>query len=552
MMVMYWRRRAALALVLAGAAVTASPCLAADEAPAGRTAQWGDQGNGRYRNPVLPADYSDLDAIRVGDDYYAITSSFQYSPGMAILHSRDLVNWETVGHAVPDLTRISPELNWDRMNRYGRGIWAGAIRHHAGRYWIYFGTPEEGYFMTSAARPEGPWAPLHQVLAEPGWDDCAPFWDDDGKGYFIGTHFSDGYKIHLWELSPDNKQLIAGSDQVIYQAKGSEANKLYKFNGSYYHFFSEVQGDTRVMMMRRAASIRGPWSDKRQLMHGDRAAMEPNQGAIIQGPDRHWYFFTHHGSGDWAGRAASLLPVHWIDGWPVIGQPDQAGIGTMVWEGAMPATGAQRSFPQGGDNFSSRALAPVWEWNYQPRADKWSLSARPGFLRLHAFAGLDGGNLLKVGNVLTQRVVRSEAQSFTARMELKGMANGQHAGLVHFTAQPRAANPAESSASAGIVMAGGKRYLEISRDGSYTRLQRWPQDAIWLRSSWGFDGKSTLAVSADGQRFQPVLAGFPLTWGAYRGSRTGLFSYNPAAERGYVDIDAVDYPIAQRSGAPAM
>jgi hypothetical protein len=136
--------------------------------------------------------------------------------------------------------------------------------------------------------------------------------------------------------------------------------------------------------------------------------MQPNQGGIVQGPDRNWYFFTHHGSGDWAGRAASLLPVHWIDGWPVIGQPDRAGVGTMVWEGRMPVQKPVRQFPQGGDDFAAATLSPVWEWNYQPRTDKWSLAARPGYLRLHAFPGLDGGNLLKVGNVLTQRVVRRE------------------------------------------------------------------------------------------------------------------------------------------------
>jgi len=536
---------AALSGLLA-AAVLASPCRAGEGVAWGDWAQWGDLGNGRYRNPVLPADYSDLDAIRVGDDYYAITSTFQFSPGMAVLHSRDLVNWRTVGHAVPDLAQISPELDWTRMNRYGRGIWAGTIRHHAGRFWIYFGTPDEGYFMTSAERPEGPWAPLQHVLRSPGWDDCAPFWDDDGKGYLVGTHFSDGYKIHLWELSADNRSLVPGTDRVIYQSKGSEASKLYKVNGTYYHFFSEVQGDVRVMMMRRAPSIRGPWSEKRQLMRGDRVAMEPNQGGIVQGPDGNWYFFTHHGSGDWAGRAASLLPVHWIDGWPVIGQPDAAGIGTMVWEGRMPVRDAVRQFPQGGDDFVDAALAPVWEWNYQPRMDKWSLSSRPGYLRLHAFPGLDGGNLLKVGNVLTQRVVRTARPSFAARLELAGMADGQHAGLVHFTAQPRSGNPAESTASAGIVMVEGKRYLEVSRDGTYTRLQPWPHDAIWLRSTWGLDGKSTLAVSADGVTYQTVLPGFPLTWGAYRGGRVGVFTFNPAGERGYVDVDKVTYSIDSR------
>jgi beta-xylosidase len=544
------RCAATLTVLLASAVVLTSPCQAADDVAWGRWTRWGDLGNGRYRNPVLPADYSDLDAIRVGEDYYAISSTFQFSPGMAILHSRDLVNWSTVGHAVPDLTEISPELNWTRMNRYGRGIWAGTIRYHAGRFWIYFGTPDEGYFMTSAKQPEGPWEPLHQLLHAPGWDDCAPFWDDDGKGYFIGTHFSDGYKIHLWQMSPDNRSLIPESDRVIYQSKGSEANKLYKFNDFYYHFFSEVQGGTRVMMMRRARSLNGPWSDKRQLMQGDDRAMQPNQGGIVQGPDKNWYFFTHHGSGDWAGRAASLLPVHWIDGWPVIGQPDRQGIGTMVWEANMPAKGLPRQFPQGSDNFDAGPLAPVWEWNYQPRMDKWSLSERPGFLRLYAFPGLDGGNLLKVGNVLTQRVVRASGQSFVARIELAGMAEGQHAGLSHFTAQPRARNRAESSASAGIVMAEGKRYLEISHNGSYTRLQPWANDVIWLRSSWGLDGKSTLAVSADGKQFQPVLADFELTWGGYRGSRIGLFTFNPEGERGYVDIDRVTYAIGDGAGAP--
>jgi beta-xylosidase len=148
---------------------------------------WGDLQNGKYINPVLPADYSDPDCIRVGDDYYAISSTFQYSPGMVVLHSKDLVNWKIIGHAVNDIRTISPEMNWDRMNLYGKGIWAGAIRYHDNRYWIYFGAPDEGYFMTTAKDPEGPWEPLHHVLKEKGWDDCCPFWDDDGQGYFVGT-----------------------------------------------------------------------------------------------------------------------------------------------------------------------------------------------------------------------------------------------------------------------------------------------------------------------------------------------------------------------------
>ena len=143
---------------------------------------WGDQGDGTYQNPILAGDYSDLDCIRVGADYYAISSTFQFSPGMIILHSRDLVNWKILSHAVNDITQISPEMNWDKMNRYGKGIWAGAIRYHDKKFWIYFGTADEGYFMTTAKDPAGPWEPLHHVLREKGWDDCCPFWDDDGQG----------------------------------------------------------------------------------------------------------------------------------------------------------------------------------------------------------------------------------------------------------------------------------------------------------------------------------------------------------------------------------
>jgi len=139
------------------------------------SSKWGDQGNGTICNPVLPGDFSDIDVIRVGTDFYAITSTFQYSPGVAILHSKDLVNWEILSHVVNDVTTISPEMNWDRMNRYGTGIWAGSIRYYKNKYWVYFGTPDEGFFMSSATNPAGPWSPLHGVLSAKGWDDCCSY-----------------------------------------------------------------------------------------------------------------------------------------------------------------------------------------------------------------------------------------------------------------------------------------------------------------------------------------------------------------------------------------
>ena len=194
---------------------------------------WGEQKDGTYLNPIIPSDYSDIDCIRVGDDYYAISSTFQFSPGMTLLHSKDLVNWELCGNIINDLTQIGPELNWDRMNRYGKGVWAGTLRYHNQRFYLFFGTPNEGYFMTSAAHPEGPWEPLTPLLAEAGWDDCTAMWDDNGKAYFVGTHFADGYKTYLFKMAEDGKSIDRKSAVLINSGSGREASKLIKVNGWY-------------------------------------------------------------------------------------------------------------------------------------------------------------------------------------------------------------------------------------------------------------------------------------------------------------------------------
>lgn len=511
----------------------ATPSFASD-APAtwGDWPKWGALGDGTYRNPVLPSDYSDLDCIRVGADYYAISSTFQFSPGMVILQSRDLVNWTIAGHAVPDLTQIGPELNWDRMNRAGKGIWAGAIRHHDGRFWIFFGTPDEGYFMTTATDIAGPWAPLHPVLKQAGWDDCCPFWDDDGQGYLVGTNFRDGYKIHLWKLSADGRDIVPESDRVIYQSKGSEANKLYKIDGTYYHLFSEVQSEGRVIMMERAKSIAGPYTEKKQLKHGDREAMEPNQGGLVEGPDGKWYFFTHHGRGAWEGRAASLLPVTWVDGWPIVGEIGADGIGRMVWSGKMPGTGGPVILPQTSDDFSSPRLGPQWEWNYQPRADKWSLTERPGSLRLHAFKPLAPDNLMKAGNTLTQRCFRSAESEVTVELDLSGMTDGGQAGLCHF---------AKTHSALGVRQAGTVRTLANVNNGTVVAGPAITAPKIWLRSKWSLDGVSQYSFSIDGKTFTDFGVPYQLSWGNYRGDRIGIYCFNDQADQGWVDANGFTY-----------
>ncbi|MEU1101605.1 family 43 glycosylhydrolase [Streptomyces tibetensis] len=502
--------------------------------------KWGDQGDGTYANPIVPADLSDWDCIRVGDDYYGITSTFGYSPGMAVLHSKDLVNWRPIGGSVDDVTRIGPELNWDRMNRYGRGVWAGAIRFHAGRYWVYFNTPDEGFFMTSAPSPAGPWEPLHSMWRTSGWNDVCPFWDDDGQGYLVTTHYSDSYKIHLYKLSEDGKSLV-GPAPVIHQSSRSEASKLYKIDGVYYHLFSEVKSEGRVLMMNRGSSILGPF-ETRQLLHVNTSVdREPNQGGLVQTPGGDWYFVTHHGHGDWEGRVLSLLPVTWVDGWPIIGTVGSDGIGTMAWTGQLPADGTPGlpvdALPAvvTSDTFTDTRLKPQWEWYYQPRADKWSLTERPGYLRLKAFAPLAGNNLMKVGNTLTQRVLRTAGgATVTVRLELAGLADGQHAGLCHYAA---------TYAGLGVRCSGTTTTIEHNAGGTLTSGAAITQNAVWLRTTWDVNGVSQFSYSLDGSTFTQVGGTYQLTWGGYRGDRIGLYTYNPNGT-GHVDFDSVQYTIA--------
>lgn len=530
------RRAKACATVLLAAALLCPSAVA-------QQAAWGDQQDGTFANPILPGDFSDIDAIRVGKTFYAISSTFQYSPGMLILASDDLVNWHVAGHVVHDLRRISPNLNWDTMDRAGRGIWAGSLRFHHRRFWVYFGTPDEGLFMSSAQRVEGPWTPVEPVLAESGWDDPCPFWDDDGQGYLVTTRFKPDptsgktYNIHLFKLAADGHTVDRSSDRVIHQSRGSEANKLDKIDGLYYHFFSEVNSEGRVPMMERAPSLSGPWQTHQLLHVNPSVDKEPNQGGLIQLPSGAWFFLTHQGTGDWEGRAMVLLPVTWIDHWPILGDPAPDGIGRMVWHAPKPIPGAPLTLPIASDDFRSPTLKPEWEWNYQPRAAMWSLTERPGHLRLHAFPALVPGDFHTIGNILTQRSLRVAHAQVTVRLDLRGMAPGQHTGLAHF-----------SNTFSTIAVrqdAANHRTLLTNIDGTATEGPTLTTPTLYLRSTWGLAGLNQFAYSSDGTTFTNLGAPTRMTWGDYRGDRIGLYTVKQTAAAGFVDLDSFEYLVSR-------
>jgi beta-xylosidase len=338
-------------------------------------------------------------------------------------------------------------------------------------------------------------------------------------------------------MTPDGKSLIMESDSIIHQSAGSEANKLYKIDGLYYHYFSEVKPEGRVIMMERSKNIYGPWEIK-QLNHvNGKLDREPNQGGLMQTPNGKWYFLTHHGSGDWEGRPASLLPVHWIDGWPIIGEPGADTIGCMVWSGEKPITYKKKLSIQTNDDFNTNKLNVQWEWNYQPRADKWSLTERKGFLRLYASQPIQSNGqksvVLRAVNTITQRSMRTTSNVVSVKMDISNMANGEFAGLTHFSTT--------SSSLFGIKQENGMRSLVYSVNQKDTSGIMITGKFIWLRSTWEANGISRYAFSTDGKTYQFFGNNYQLTWGSYRGDRIGIFNFNIKDDNGYVDVDCFRY-----------
>ena len=236
--------------------------------------------------------------------------------------------------------------------------------------------------------------------------------------------------------------------------------------------------------------------------------------------------------GDWAGRIASLLPVYWVDGWPIIGEVGQDGIGTMVWQAAKPSNEYPVRTPQSSDDFSKSVLSPQWEWNYQPRDEMWSLTERPGNLRLKAFRPLVTDNLLKAGNTLTQRCFCTNKNEVIVKMNIEGMVDGQKAGLCHYS---------KSYAMVGVRQSGKDRNLEFQTNKEKITGPAIKGNKVWIKSVWGLDGKSQFSYSTDGRKFTPFGEVYQLEWGYYRGSRIGIYCFNNIADAGYIDVDEFIY-----------
>lgn len=304
-----------------------------------------DQDDGTYRNPILYADYSDPDMIRVGEDFFMVASSFAMSPCLPVLHSKDLVNWKIVNHVF----RTFPDSSYD-LPRHGDGVWAPSIRYHDGYVWVFFGAPDEGIYMSKTKDPFGEWSPLHLVKKVKGWIDPCPFWDDDGKAYLVHAFARSriGFKhiLQVCEMKPDGTELLTEGTYIFDGTENHptiEGPKIYKRDGYYYIFAPAGGVPTGWQSILRSKNIYGPYEDKIVLAQGNSPTNGPHQGAWVElENDEHW--FIHFQDKGPYGRITHLQPMTWTDdGWPQMGINQTVdGVGEPVLQWKKPSCSAEK------------------------------------------------------------------------------------------------------------------------------------------------------------------------------------------------------------------
>lgn len=479
----------------------------------GSPGKWGDQGNGTYINPILNADFSDPDVIRVGNKYYMVASDFHFL-GMQVLESEDMVNWKLISQ----IYHRFDFPGWDDNQQYAGGSWAPAIRFHDHKFWVFFCTPKEGLFMSTAIDPAGSWTPLHLVEKVEKWEDPCPFWDEDGQAYLGRSRHGAG-PIIIHKMSADGTRLL-DEGTTVYTGPVAEGTKLFKREGYYYISIPEGGVGTGWQTVLRSKNIYGPYDKKIVLEQGSTAINGPHQGAMVDTPNGKWAFFhfQHNGA---LGRVVHLQPMHWEDGWPIIGVDlDRNGIGEPIHVGQKPIQSTAMFAPQTNDDFSASTLSLQWQFNHNPVDRAWSLSSRPGSLALKA---LKSPSFRLARNTLTQKVMGYVSEA-TVAMDLSEIAEGQRCGLACMGKENR---------MLGIQKRNGQKSLYLSNDTTETIEVSVTGNMIYLRVSVDMlNQQFQYYYSTDNSNFIPCGNPFFIHFGFWKGVRIGLYSYNVQQEAG--------------------
>ena len=510
--------------------------------------QSSDNGDGTFTNPVLWSDCPDPDLIRVGDDYYLVTTTMHLMPGAPIMHSKDLVNWEIVSY-IFDRLEETPYYSMEGGTVYGRGQWATSLRYKDGRFFAYFtpnDQPPKGWVYSTTDPKTEKWE-LYSVL--PHFHDASFFFDDNGKAYMV---YGSGA---IRELKPDLTGVQEGGLDMQLFERDSEENSLLegsrmiKKDGKYYLLMiSWPRGGIRREVCYRADRIEGPY-EKKVILETPFGGLGAGvaQGTIFDTPEGEWYGFIFQDR-DGLGRAPMLMPCTWVDGWPMLGDKD----GKVPERMQKPLQGEPVKGITKSDDFKEGKLGLHWQWNHNPVDDAWSLSERPGYLRLKTNKVVE--SIYTARNTITQRMEGPQSTA-TVCIDLKGMKDGDVAGFSAFNSD---------AAVLGVSMKDGAKVLTLTEESvrlhphnkavldvkkKVTAEVPLKKDRIWLRIDADFRPGETrdiakLWYSLDGKEWNRIGEDYRMRFDWQRffmGTKFAIFNYATEEAGGYVDVDYFDY-----------
>ena len=509
-----------------------------------------DNGDGTYTNPVIAADYPDPDVIRVHDTYYFVSTTMFVFPGVTVLKSKDLVNWEYASNALPNF-EFSECYDLDGCNRYRHGQWATSLKYHDGKFHLLFITLDEGGFHLTADKAEGPWEVTHLPK---GFYDPGLFFDEDGRIYV-----SHGYgEIFITEVD-ENLEAI-GPDSLVFTGDirgGLEGMHVYRIN-DYYYLYGTYGGLDGFQVTLRSENIYGPYEQKiaiRDTTHGPNFGI--HQGALIETQAGEWWTMLFADSGPF-GRFPSLQPVTWVDDWPIVGVDGKAV--TTHKKPNVAAIHPTRTLPT-SDEFEEAHMGMQWGWNHNPVQDKWALEENPGHLRLKTASVTN--DLRMARNTLTQRIFAYYSDTLatlgTVKMNLENMKDGDVAGLTVFQ---------DPYGYIGIKQKGDKQLLIMVNNGDPVDSVEIDATEIYLRADPVFGsgaaplyrGKTTPGTgiarfyySFDNETYTRLGNELHMQFNlsVFTGNKFGLFNFATKELGGFVDIDwfrmvpSDEYPLAQ-------
>ena len=572
--------------LLFAAAMACSPLMSIAQ----ESATWNPNlPGGKYKNPVINADYSDPDVCRVGNDFYMTSSSFACFPGLQILHSTDLVNWKIIGAALTDDYPVLPEfrgtnLDWRKRIQHGNYVWAPSIRHHDGWFYIYWGDPDQGLFMTKTQNPADTWSKPVCVKPGKGMIDCCPLWDEDGKAYLshgcAGSRAGVKSVLFVAPMSADGTT-VTGPSRIVYDGHEDqptiEGTKFYKRNG-YYYIMSPAGGvKYGWQVILRSRNPFGPYEEYVGLAQGKSKINGPHQGAWIDTPSgEDW--FLHFQDKHAYGRVVHLQPAKWVNDWLVIGDDrDGDGCGDPVTQWKKPALKATENVqPREDDEFSATDLGLQWQFE-GPYSHYWYFcDANKSKLRLYGIQQPENyTNLADMQNTLMQKF---PAENFTVTSKLKFIPNpgnknkGEEAGFIIKGLDYAAIKFVTTKEGCFMrfvkckdAMKGGKEVVEtempmtlVEQEKPYT--QRYAVDDIpqprhatqdiYVRAvvksagiGNGITSSAQFYYSTDGKKFTKIGSPFTVKEGKWIGAKVGYFNCRSSVsnDAAFLDIDWIRF-----------